>query len=219
MSLTRTDFSHPVIRNNITGSKKSCSRVVYFMFNRAAPVLDAPKALSTALSRSSAALTRRLRPSHACTNVAFMVKGRLTHSFLRQFVLLTLLLSSVLPSIQSVFACNLMGGKIQTVCCCKGPNAMQGCEMGGGCHANEAASSTGCCTATDVYQPLVDAVALPGLHASQLLAADFPQPPALFSSLLSHDLGIRFENTPYHYSPPPWGSGSNTYLITNRLRI
>ncbi len=97
---------------------------------------------------------------------------------------------------------------------------MLGCEMGGGgCNANEAISSTGCCTITDVYQPLVDAVALPGLHASQLFAADIPQPPALLASLLSHNMGIRFEDAPYLYSSPPWGSGTNTYLLTSRLRI
>jgi len=149
-----------------------------------------------------------------------MMKGKVAHSFLRQFVLLTLLLSSTLPSIQTVFACNLMDGKIQTVCCCKGHNAMQGCEKGGGgCDANEAISSTGCCTVTDVYQPLADAVVLPGLHVAQLLVQDMPQPPALLSSLLSHDMGIRFQYAPDLYSSPPWGSGTNTYLLTSRLRI
>ncbi|WP_072659973.1 hypothetical protein [Mariprofundus micogutta] len=150
-----------------------------------------------------------------------MKKGKLVHSFLRQFVLLTLLLSSTLPSIQTVFACDFMDGKVQTVCCCEGPEAMMDCETGGGgCDTNEAIPASGCCEVTDVYQPVLDAVALPGSHSFQLLMLDAPQPPpVLLSSLLSHGMGVRFQDAPFLYSFPPWGSGTNTYLLTSRLRI
>lgn len=162
----------------------------------------------------------RLFLSLAYATVAFDMKGMLAHSALRQFVMALLLLSSALPSIQSAFACRLMDGKLQIVCCCKGKDAMKGCKMGGGgCDANEVMPK-GCCDITYVYQPLIDAVALPGSHAFQFLILDAPQsPPALLSSLLSPEPGISLQTGLYHDPAPPRGHGTKTYLITQRLRI
>ena len=164
---------------------------------------------------------RKLFNSPAYATLALEMKGKLAHSaILRQLVLTLLLLSSTLPSIQSVFACNHMDGMIQVTCCCEGSEAM-GCDMGGGgCDANEAIPVSGCCEVTDVYQPVIDAVALPGSHSFQLLMLDAPQPPpALLSSLFSYDLGLNLQASPYLNPSPPWRLGTKTYLLTNRLRI
>ncbi|MDX8410256.1 MAG: hypothetical protein R8K46_00075 [Mariprofundaceae bacterium] len=147
------------------------------------------------------------------------MKGKMAHYALRQFVLALLLLSSALPSIQTVFACDLMEG-IQLVCCCEGQDAM-GCDMGGGgCDTKDAIPVSGCCEVTYVYQPVIDAVALPGLLAFQLLTLDAPQPPpALLSSLFSNDLGISLQTGPYLHPSPPWRLGTKIHLLTSRLRI
>ncbi len=156
----------------------------------------------------------------AYVTVASEMKDNLAHSALRQFVLTLLLLSSVLPSIQSVFACDLMGGKIHAVCCCKGHQGAEGCEKGGGCSIHNAAPASGCCKVSYLYQPVTNASAVPASQSFQSLFPDAPQPmPALLSVLPAHDAPVSLQSGPYPNLSPPWRPGTQTYLLTHRLRI
>jgi len=159
-----------------------------------------------------------MRPAYV--TVAFEMKSKLAHSALRQFVLTLLLLFSALPSIQAVFACDLMGGKTQTVCCCKGHQGEAGCEKGGGCSVHKAAPTSGCCEVSYLYQPATNANAVPASQSFQSLLSDTPQPlPALLSFLPAQDVPVSLQSGPYPDLSPPWRPGTQTYLLTHRLRI
>lgn|GEM_PF-1257350 len=156
----------------------------------------------------------------AYATVALEMKGKLTHSALRQFVLALLLLFSALPSIQAVFACDLMGGKMQTACCCKGHQGAAGCEKGGGCSAHKATPVSDCCEVSYLYQLGTNASAVPASQSFQTLLSDAPQPlPALLSSLPAHDVPNGLQSGPYSDLSPSWRPGTQTYLLTSRLRI
>jgi len=155
----------------------------------------------------------------AYVTVAFEMKGKLTHSTLRQFVLVLLLLFSALPSIQAVFACGLMGGKMQTACCCKGHQGEAGCEEGGGCSVHTTSASD-CCEVSYHYQPGTDASAVPVSQSFQTLLSDVPQPlPALLSILPAYDVPVSLQSGSYPDLSPLWRPGTQTYLLTHRLRI
>jgi len=152
--------------------------------------------------------------------VAPEMKSKLPHSALRQFVLTLLLLFSALPSIQAVFACDLMGGKMQTVCCCKGHQGAAGCEKGGGCSIHRAASASSCCKVSYLYQPETNANAVPASQSFQPLLSDALQHlPALLSSSPAHAVPVSLQSGLYSNLPPPWRPGTQTYLLTHRLRI
>jgi len=152
--------------------------------------------------------------------VQLVMKGKLAHSVLRQFVLTLLLLSSVLPSVKTVFACDLMGGKMQTVCCCKAHQSETGCKMGGGCSLHNDTPASDCCKVSHLYQPLTSASALPEAQAFQSVLHDVPQPQAvLLSMLLAYEIPVSLQSGSYSNLSPPWRSGAQTYLLTNRLRI
>ena len=162
---------------------------------------------------------RSLFTSPPYATVALEMKGKLAHSAVRQFVLTLLLLFSALPSIQAVFACDLMGGKVQTVCCCRGHQGAAGCEKGGGCsvhHGNAPVSN--CCAVSYLYQPGANAVPISQTFQSLLSAT--PQPlPALLSSFLAHDVPVNLQSGSYFNLSPSWRPGTQTYLLTHRLRI
>jgi len=156
----------------------------------------------------------------AYATVALEMKSKLTHSALRQFVLALLLLFSALPSIQAVFACDLMGGKMQTVCCCKGDQGAAGCEKGGGCSIHKATPASGCCKVSYLYQPATNANAVPAAQSFQpLLSNTLQHLPALLLFLPAQDVPVSLQSRSYPDFSPPWRPGTQTYLLTHRLRI
>lgn len=139
----------------------------------------------------------------------------------RRFVVATLVFLGLFSQFQMVFACELMDGKIQSVCCCDEPGDMSnGCDMGGGCQDQVPGSATSidCCKVS--YQEAPSAKATPPGSASiQVLLLDAPQPPPI---------PVSFEITlftPASHTPrltrflPPRVAGTDTYLLTNRFRI
>jgi len=163
---------------------------------------------------------RRLFTYPVYVTVASEMKGKSAHSAIRQFILALLLLSFALPSIQSVFACTRMGGKVNTVCCCKAYHGAPGCEKGGGCSVHNDTPASDCCKVSYLYQPVTSASAVPASHPFQSLLYNAPQLlPALLSSLPAHDAPVSLQSGPYPDLSPPWRPGTQTYLLTNRFRI
>lgn len=139
----------------------------------------------------------------------------------RRFVAATLMFLGLFSQVQMAFACDLMGGKVQSVCCCDEPGDMsKGCAMGGGCQdqAPGPAASMDCCQVSYQEAPSATATA-PGTGNIQVLLLDAPQPPPIPVSFAIAQC-IQASHTPrFTRFSPPWVAGNDTYLLTNRFRI
>ncbi|HSH42286.1 MAG TPA: hypothetical protein VK973_09215 [Arenicellales bacterium] len=151
------------------------------------------------------------------SNINDMIKRHLS----RHFIVAVAIFVGLFAQFQAVLACELMGGKVQSVCCCDEPGDMsKGCAMGGGCQDQAPGSATAmdCCAVSYQEAPSAKA-APPGVANIQVLLLDAPQPPPIPASFHVPEF------PPVDYAPrytrfvPPWVAGTYTYLLTNRFRI
>lgn len=149
------------------------------------------------------------------------------NSSLRRFVVATTLFLGLFTQFQAVFACELKDTKLQFFCCCDEAGEMpidndmsMECDMGGGCNdpAGPVSSGMNCCEAS--YQPAPSATAIVSeLNEQLVLLLDEPQPPPI---LTSFDLQTIPASSQTAYFPTDTLSrvtGTQTYLLTQRLRI
>ncbi len=131
------------------------------------------------------------------------------------------MLGGLFLPLKTVFACELMDGKAQSVCCCNEPDDMsKGCTIGGGCQDQALAPTTpaDCCEVSYREAPIAKAAA-PAAASIQVLVLNAPQPPPIPAAF---DIA---PFTPVGHTPrltrflPPRVTGTDTYLLTNRFRI
>lgn len=136
----------------------------------------------------------------------------------RRLVAATFLLTGLLTQMQAVYACDLMNSRPSTACCCSTEMA-DGCALGGGCAQSPAPASPGCCDITLEAPPSLNAAPVAPSHAVAL--PDAHQPAPALPSYYSHELtSLQKPHTAVHCDgPPTWLAGTDTYLITLRLRI
>jgi len=135
--------------------------------------------------------------------------------------MLAVLILGLFAQVQMVFACELMAGKAQYVCCCDQPvDGKMGCAMGGGCQDLSPAPlpASDCCEVSYQAAPHVQAVS-PGSASLQVLLLDASQPPPLPVSFVVEGLfpSAHFVQST-HLSTRP-AAGRDVYLKTRRLRI
>lgn len=141
----------------------------------------------------------------------------LTPSF-HQFVMASILLVGLLSPFQTVFACELMDGKTQYVCCCdEAGEISKGCAVGDSRQNQLPMAEGDCCEVS--YLPAPGSTAIAQQQQAQLLLLDAPQPPPLpayfaFQTILTPNGLILYITD----SSPP-AIGTRTYLLTNRFRI
>ncbi len=133
-------------------------------------------------------------------------------------VIAAYLFMGLFSQFQTVFACELMDGKVMTVCCCHEP-AGTGCEMGGGCSDQQGTLNSDCCQIS--YQKVPGTTALVSeSHAQQVMLLVAPQPPPALLLLLTA-LGPPDPRLVL-FGPaalPPGPPGNLTYLLTRRIRV
>ncbi len=135
----------------------------------------------------------------------------------RRIVIAISLFMGLFSQFQTVFACELMSGVAQYICCCDEPGAM-GCEKGGACHDQSGAGGEDCCTVS--YQQVLGSIAIaPASHAQQVLLLNAPQPPPIPVSFDFQNVPPANHATRIANSLPPPVAGIDTYLLTNRFRI
>lgn len=135
----------------------------------------------------------------------------------RRFVAATVMVLGLFTQFQVVFACELMDGKVQYVCCCDEPGSM-GCAMGGGCHDSRDTQTQNCCAVS--YEPMPNATAIaPESHSLQVLLLDAPQPPPIPVSSDIPEFSPDNHALRFTHALAPHVAGTDTYLLTNRFRI
>lgn len=118
-----------------------------------------------------------------------------------------------------LYACDLMGGGPQTVCCCDQEAITDGCDMGGGCATHERYTSGDCCEV--IIEPATSSVSASSSPVGQLVTMlDAPQPPPSVVTVTAADFVTPANTLPRSNlnDPPPWLTGTHTYLITGRFR-
>lgn len=139
----------------------------------------------------------------------------------RQRLVLATLFMGLFSQFQMVFACELMDGKTQYVCCCdEAGNMSKGCAMGGGCQHQmpDSAMASGCCEVSYQQAPSAKATT-PGSTGLQVLLLDAPQPPPMPASFDILEFALASGALRFTRFVPPRVAGTNTYLLTNRFRI
>ncbi len=137
----------------------------------------------------------------------------------RRFVIATVVFLGLFTQFQMVFACELMDGKAQYVCCCDEPGDMaMGCTMGGGCGNGAPMAGMNCCQVSYQDNPAAKATT-PGSPSLQVLLLDAPQPPPIPVSFDAPDFVPQSNVVRFAAIPPPPLAGTDTYLLTNRFRI
>ena len=131
-----------------------------------------------------------------------------------------LLVLALATPFQQIFACTLMEGEYRACCCDEGAVMDDGCPMDGGCEDDKRAlaSPVDCCEMAHEAVPGMEALAAD--PASQLLLLlDAPQPPPLAAIPAGAEPWAPIDS-PFE---PPYASarapGTDTYLLTHRLRI
>lgn len=150
----------------------------------------------------------------------------ISNPLFRRFTAAILMFVGLFAQFQLVFACEETDGQPKAVCCCDEQSEMSG--MSGGCDSGEGCQDragppvpnpTECCDVS--YAPVPSATATAaGWHSQKVLLLDGPQPPppipAAFALLdFSHTRSLLC----FSPAPPPLVAGTNTYLLTKRLRI
>ena len=138
---------------------------------------------------------------------------------LRRRVVMIFLLTGLIAQVQAVYACGLMDNPPSSACCC-GAEMTDGCTLGGGCSESAMPVSPDCCNITLDTPPSLTAAPVTPSHVVALL--DTPQPPAALPPL-SYSYGLdppaASHAAVFGIGPPIWLAGTDTYLITLRLRI
>ncbi|WP_152485932.1 hypothetical protein [Methylohalobius crimeensis] len=140
----------------------------------------------------------------------------LDHSSFRRIVIVLLVLAGLGAPLRTVFACQLMDGRKQYVCCCHEEGH---CKHGGGCPHRKPEGPTGCC---DVAHEIADdgLASAPADHVFQVLLLEAPRPPpAAPTPSIALLQPPPLPNPRWRADPPAWCAGSRTYLVTQRFRI
>lgn len=141
---------------------------------------------------------------------------RFRHLQFHRLVAVALLLTGLLT--QTLFACELTDDKAQAVCCC-GEQVADGCEVGGGCITHDNTLTVAdCCQVSVENAADITLSATISLKSQNKLDAGQPPPPALLSSVIPIKLPA-YAVALIRTVPFLKTSGTNTYLVTNRLRI
>ncbi|MEE9158451.1 MAG: hypothetical protein V3U60_08710, partial [Gammaproteobacteria bacterium] len=142
----------------------------------------------------------------------------LRHKRLRRLIAALFLLTGLVSQTQTLFACDLMDGKTQTVCCC-GDEHLDGCTMGGSCTTHNGSSSGGCCDVAFENMPNVAAASPVSLDspfnlfkASQSTSVVLPDTIARIAAVAGR---ARFSAAASSFN----FGGTQTYLLTSRLRL
>lgn len=142
--------------------------------------------------------------------------GRFHTLFLGRLLVFIFLLIGLNFQGRLVFACELMDGAPQSVCCC-GDRMMDGCALGGGCDIHSATRPVACCEISLEEPAAYSAAPAAQNHAVALLEA--PQPPPLLPPLFIYgDPGEGSLSSSIPLAMPFWLAGADTYLLTLRLR-
>ncbi len=138
------------------------------------------------------------------------------NSFLRRLVAGVFLFTIIATPLQAVFACDLVDGQVSRTCCC-GDQMSGACAMGGGCDLSSAQAGSSCCQVS--FDDSSSITATPNSHPKTFHPPDDPQPQFPYFSLVNppqlphKDLFAL--NIPLD---PSWHRGTQTYLVTLRLR-
>ena len=136
--------------------------------------------------------------------------------FLRRLVAAAFLFTIIASPLQVVFACDLIDGQVSRICCC-GDQMGDGCTTGSDCDISSAQAGYNCCQISFDDSSSVSATS--GSHSNTVHPPDDPQPrlplpgtanPRLLTSPTQLAL-----HTPVD---PSWHRGTQTYLVTLRLR-
>lgn len=141
-------------------------------------------------------------------------------AYFKHAVVVLFLLTGLSSQFQVVFACDLMGGQPQPVCCC-GEEMLDGCEMGGGCGMDENHHLYSDCCEVSVDDLSDVSLGGPTSTASQVVLQNAPQPPplALFTAVSKPQLKFGGAFLPFHYPTNRPLAGTEIYLVTQRFRI
>lgn len=139
----------------------------------------------------------------------------LSNPSFRRAVIALLILAGLFAPLRTVFACQLMEGRKQYVCCCHGQEDK--CRHGG-CPHDQSGEQAGCCDVS--HEIAADASASPEGCAVQVLLLEAPRPPpaaSIPSIVLPQTLLVHVSL--WRADPPAGRAGSRTYLVTRRFRI
>lgn len=137
---------------------------------------------------------------------------------LRPTLAAVILLTAFFVQSQTVFACELLGGSLRTVCCC-GEEVASGCTQGGGCESPTASDAADCCDVSlDVPGSVAAAVSVTANPVAMLLDRPQPSPATLSAPLALRDPSGDRRSIPGHHASPDWLAGSDIYLLTSRFR-
>ncbi|MFV1996435.1 MAG: hypothetical protein ACC641_00355 [Acidiferrobacterales bacterium] len=131
-----------------------------------------------------------------------------------------LLLIALFLQVQTAFACNLMEGKVQAICCCD-TQMEKGCSSGGGCESNASVAQGDCCQIV-VSTPTAESATSAMVAKAILDRSDIPQPDSSHASLPmipGTPPSTRPVIAAIGSNPTPWLAGKNTYLVTLRIRV
>ncbi len=138
---------------------------------------------------------------------------------LRRTIATVFLLTGFFAQVQTVFACEILDGTPRSVCCC-GEQMADGCAMGGGCAMPTQSPSTDCCEVS-VEKPASLSATGPVTQSHTVMLLDAPQPPlaVLPTPFTPIDPSLDIRSILYRNTSLVWLAGTQTYLVTSRLRI
>jgi len=138
---------------------------------------------------------------------------------LRKLIAVAILFTSLLVQIRVVYACAFMENATQTSCCCEHREDDGACPMGDSCNYDIDNSVDKCC-----------AITVAVANDLNLTNADNTYPPEA-TIFITHYSPLAFESHPAIFltgqrhsrvfldkTDASWQSGTNTYLITLRIR-
>jgi len=115
---------------------------------------------------------------------------------------------------QQVFACGMMDAVFLDDCCCEDHN-----NCGDSDHSDAITPENQCCEESIQLSFNGEANSNVGVIKSVEIRSDVDPPVAIVFAGEPFVEPVRFTEISYHYTSPPDSQGSNTYLVTQRLRI
>lgn len=115
---------------------------------------------------------------------------------------------------QQVFACGVMDAVFLDDCCCEDHN-----NCGDSDHSDAITPENQCCEESIQLSFNDEANSDVGVIKSVEIRSDVDPPVAIVFADEPFVEPVRFTEISYHYTSPPDSQGSNTYLVTQRLRI
>ncbi|MFV2055506.1 MAG: hypothetical protein ACC707_03520 [Thiohalomonadales bacterium] len=140
---------------------------------------------------------------------------------LQRRIIATILFLGLFSQFQNVFACEYKDGKLQLVCCCDEPGDMsKDCEQNDACNdSGIPVTSEKTCCEVSFHAGLSATIIGTERHVPQVLLLDAPQPPPLLTSFVLQALPTPNYAIRINSELPPTLIGSQTYRLTQRLRL